>query len=84
VPARCGKGATAPLCPQGWCTPWPSMKMHTGSSTAQPPHQGWPGPHQASTLSSTPLVKVVTAPMATVRRMLVRRSIQRHQKVPTM
>ena len=25
APADCGNGETAPLWPQGWCTPWPSM-----------------------------------------------------------
>ena len=25
APAYCGNGATAPVCVQGWCTPWPIM-----------------------------------------------------------
>ena len=25
APAAWGNGPTAPLCPQGWCTPWASM-----------------------------------------------------------
>ena len=25
APAACGNGLTAPLWPQGWCTPWPIM-----------------------------------------------------------
>jgi hypothetical protein len=43
-PAWCGNGPTAPACPQGWCTPWPSANSHCGS--ASPPTDCTPGLRQ--------------------------------------
>jgi len=84
VPARCGKGPTALLWLQGWCTPCPKVNRYMGTITAQALNQGWSWPTWASTVMDKPPASEKMPAMATVRCTLVRRNIQRHQKVPTM
>ena len=74
------KGATAALCPQGWCTPWPSMNSACGTMMAHG--------LRTSAIASRPIVEPAaseTAPaIATVRCKPSRGSRRRQTTVPTM
>ena len=78
APAAWGKGPTAPLCPQGWCTPCATMNPQNGSSTAAGPTT----PSQGNTPIRLPLASVNPAASPTVRDTLCRWSSRRHRWVP--
>ena len=81
APAACGKGPTAPLWPQGWCTPCANMKSQKRHQRSA---QTSCTPASASTPSVVPPASVKRAAMATVRRTPKRGSRRRHRKVPRM
>ncbi len=79
TPAACGKGATAPAWPQGWCMPWPKVYRPCASSTAasggalMKPHAAMPSPP----------AMLKNAPRRTVPAMPSCGSQRRQTKVPS-